>query len=119
LLSYTQFLVVVQFETAPLASCLCFAATAQHFLRYAGRYARRPPIAQRRIIEISQQEIKFLAKDRRLHRQVTVRLTPKEFLAAWTQHIPERYEHAVRSFVRMLQGYGRTSGSPSTADKSP
>jgi hypothetical protein len=70
----------------------------EHFLRYAGRYARRPPIAQRRIIEISQQEIKFLAKDRRLHRQVTVRLTPKEFLAAWTQHIPERYEHAVRSF---------------------
>jgi hypothetical protein len=66
----------------------------EHFLRYA----RRPPVAQRRIIEISQQEIKFLAKDRRLHRQVTVRLTPKEFLAAWTQHIPERYEHAVRSF---------------------
>jgi len=38
------------------------------------------------------------AKDRRLHRQVIVRLTPKEFLAAWIEHIPERYEHAVRSF---------------------
>jgi putative transposase len=70
----------------------------EHFLRYAGRYARRPPIAQRRIIGISKKEIKFWAKDRRLRRQVIVRLTPKEFLAAWAQHIPERYEHAVRSF---------------------
>lgn len=33
-----------------------------------------------------------------LHRQVIVCLTPKEFLAAWIEHIPERYEHAVRSF---------------------
>ena len=70
----------------------------QHFLRYAGRYARRPPIAQRRIIGINKQEIKFWAKDRRLRRQVIVSLTPKQFLAAWTQHITERYEHAVRSF---------------------
>jgi len=29
---------------------------------------------------------------------VIVRLTPKEFLGAWMQHIPECYEHAVRSF---------------------
>jgi hypothetical protein len=70
----------------------------EHFLRYAGRYARRPPIAQRRIIGISKQEIEFWAKDRRLRRPVIVRLTPKEFLAAWMQHIPERYEHAVRTF---------------------
>jgi hypothetical protein len=70
----------------------------EHFLRYAGRYARRPPIAQRRIIGISKQEVKFSAKDRRLRRQVIVRLTPKEFLAAWMVHIHERYEHAVRSF---------------------
>jgi Putative transposase/Transposase zinc-binding domain len=70
----------------------------EHFLRYAGRYARRPPIAQRRIIGISKQEIQFWAKDRRLRRQVLVCMTPKEFLAAWMQHIPERYEHAVRSF---------------------
>jgi hypothetical protein len=70
----------------------------EHFLRYAGRYARRPPIAQRRIIGISKKEIKFWAKDRRLRRQVIVSLTPKEFLIAWLDHIPERYEHAVRSF---------------------
>ena len=70
----------------------------EQFLRYAGRYARRPPIAQRRILEISKHEITFCAKDRRLRRQVIVRLTPKEFLGAWMQHVPERYKHAIRSF---------------------
>ena len=69
-----------------------------HFLRYAGRYARRPPIAQRRITGISKQEIMFWAKDRKQRRQIIMRRTPGEFLAAWMQHIPERYEHAVRSF---------------------
>ena len=63
----------------------------EHFLRYAGRYARRPPIAQRRITGISGQEIAFWAKDRRLRRQVMIRLTPKDFLAAWAQH---RYSSA-------------------------
>lgn len=70
----------------------------EHFLRYAGRYARRPPIAQRRIIGISKQEIRFWTKDRRLRHRVILRLTPEEFLTGWAQHIPERYEHAVRSF---------------------
>lgn len=70
----------------------------EHFLRYAGRYARRPPIAQRRITGISKHEIEFWANDRRLRRQVMIRLTPREFLAAWAQHVPECYEHAVRSF---------------------
>jgi hypothetical protein len=70
----------------------------EHFLRYAGRYARRPPISQRRITGISKQEITFWANDRRLRRRAIVRLTPKEFLAAWMQHIPEHYEHAVRCF---------------------
>jgi len=84
----------------------------EQFLRYAGRYARRPPIAQRRIIGISKQEITFWAKDRRLRRQVIVHLTPEEFLAAWMQHVPERYEHAVRSFGMFAP---RAIGSSSAA----
>lgn len=39
----------------------------EHFLRYAGRYARRPPIAQRRITAISTEEIQFWANDKRQH----------------------------------------------------
>jgi hypothetical protein len=70
----------------------------EHFLRYAGRYARRPPIAQRRIVSISEHEIVFWAKDRKLGHRLVARLPPKEFVSAWAQHIPDRYEHAVRSF---------------------
>lgn len=70
----------------------------EHFLRYAGRYARRPPIAQRRITSIDKQEITFWAKDRRLDSRTIVRLTPGEFIFAWMQHIPDDYEHTVRSF---------------------
>lgn len=33
-----------------------------------------------------------------LRRHVIVRLTPKEFLAAWMQHMPDNCEHAVRTF---------------------
>ena len=80
-------------------------------MRYAGRYARRPPIAQRRITSIRSKEITFLAKDRKLCRQVTVRLTPAEFLASWMQHIPDDYEHAVRSFGLFAPRAIRTSAA--------
>jgi len=83
----------------------------EHFLRYAGRYARRPPIARRRITSISTEEITFLAKDRKLRRQITVRLTPAEFLAAWMQHIPDEHEHAVRSFGLFAPRTTATTGA--------
>ena len=70
----------------------------EHFLRYAGRYARRPPIAQRRITGICTAEIRFWAKDKKQHCRRIVRLTPEEFISAWMAHIPNEYEHAVRSF---------------------
>jgi putative transposase len=65
---------------------------------YAGRYARRPPIAQRRITGICTEEIRFWAKDKKQHCRRIVRLTPEEFISAWMAHIPNEYEHAVRSF---------------------
>ncbi|HEY1464143.1 MAG TPA: transposase, partial [Terriglobales bacterium] len=70
----------------------------EHFLRYGGRYATRPPIAQRRITYISQKIIKFCAKDKKSGRFVMIELTPKKFISAWMQHIPDRYEHAIRAF---------------------
>ena len=69
-----------------------------HFLQYAGRYVRRPPIAQRRITWIGQRTVKFWYKDKKLRRRVEVHCSLKEFVDRWTQHIPERYQHAVRSF---------------------
>ena len=70
----------------------------EHFLLYAGRYVRRPPIAQRRITGIEDQTITFRTKDKRLGIWVDVQCSPEEFVDRWAQHIPERYQHAVRSF---------------------
>jgi Putative transposase len=69
-----------------------------HFLKYAGRYIRRPPIAQHRITLITDRTVAFWYKDKKLRRKVEVRCSPEEFVERWAQHIPERYTHAVRSF---------------------
>jgi Putative transposase len=70
----------------------------EHFLRYAGRYVRRPPIAQRRIADVGERTVTFWFKDKKLRRRVFVQCSLEEFIDRWTQHIPERYQHAVRSF---------------------
>jgi hypothetical protein len=63
-----------------------------------GRYARRPPIAQRRITYIGRTVIRFWVNDKKLRRRKVYQFSTEEFLRAWMQHIPDRYEHAVRSF---------------------
>ena len=65
---------------------------------YAGRYARRPPIAQHRFRTISRQEIRFVTKDTRMKRTVETTYTPAEFLATLADHVPDRYRHNVRYF---------------------
>jgi hypothetical protein len=70
----------------------------EHFLRYAGRYVRRPPIAQRRITDVGERTVTFWFKDKKLRRLVFVRCSLEEFIDRWAQHIPERYQHAVLSF---------------------
>jgi len=69
-----------------------------HFLKYAGRYVKRPPIAQRRITFIGERNVKFWYKDKKLHRRVEVECSMEEFIDRWAQHIPELRQHAVRSF---------------------
>ena len=70
----------------------------EHFLRYAGRYVRRPPIAERRIISISNGLVTFWYKDKRLGRRQTVTLTIEDFIDRWAQHLPGRYRHVMRYF---------------------
>jgi len=70
----------------------------EHFLRYAGRYVRRPPIAERRIVAISNGFVRFWYKDKRLRRRETVVCTVEEFIDRWAQHVPKRYRHSVRYF---------------------
>jgi hypothetical protein len=69
-----------------------------HFLRYAGRYARRPPIAQHRFEKITDTTVRFSLKDKRLKRRVSSECSPAEFVALLAEHVPDRYRHAVRYF---------------------
>lgn len=70
----------------------------KQFLLYAGRYARRPPIAQHRFRAINRQEISFVTKDTRTKRTVETKYTPADFLATLADHVPDRYRHNVRYF---------------------
>jgi hypothetical protein len=68
------------------------------YIKYAGRYIRRPPIAEHRITLITDRTVAFWYKDKKLRRKVEVRCSLEEFVERWAQHIPGRYEHSVRSF---------------------
>jgi putative transposase/transposase-like zinc-binding protein len=70
----------------------------EHFLRYCGRYVRRPPIAQWRILSIKNGLVRFWHKDKRLNRWITVQCTLEVFIDRWSRHIPKLYRHAVRHF---------------------
>jgi len=70
----------------------------KHFLAYAGRYARRPPIAQHRFRRIDREEIRFLTMDTRTKRMVETTYLPAAFLATLADHIPDRYRHNIRYF---------------------
>jgi hypothetical protein len=70
----------------------------KHFLQYAARYARRPPIAQRRIVEVTDGEVEFWTNDKRQGRKVTTRCSLLEFVVMLAEHVPDRYRHAIRHF---------------------
>ena len=70
----------------------------KQFLAYAGRYARRPPIAQRRFKRIDRHEVQFLTKDTRTKRMVTTKYTPADFVARLADHVPDRYRNNIRYF---------------------
>jgi putative transposase/transposase-like zinc-binding protein len=72
--------------------------STEHLLQYSGRYVRRPPIAQYRIIHIGNKMIRFLSKDKVLKRFVVAECTLEEFIDRWAQHIPRTNQHLVRNF---------------------
>jgi hypothetical protein len=72
--------------------------TRKHFLRYAGRYVRHPPIAEHRIIKVTDREVEFWKKDLKLKRRVNIRCSLEEFVALLSEHVPDRYRHAIRYY---------------------
>lgn len=70
----------------------------EHFIQYAGRYIRRPPLAQYRIQTSTDEEISFCTKDHKLKREVVTRYTPEDFIGLLADHVPDHYRHAIRHF---------------------
>jgi hypothetical protein len=81
------------------------------FLRYAGRYIRRPPIAQHRFAVITADEVQFWRKDLRQKRPVLTRYSMKEFAITLAEHVPDRYRHAVRYFGLLAPGAKRQTSA--------
>ncbi len=73
-------------------------SSKSHFLRYAGRYLRRPPIAQHRIIRVTDDDVEFWANDLKLKAWVKIKVSVEEFLALLIEHVPDRYIHGIRYF---------------------
>lgn len=72
--------------------------TKTRFLRYAGRYIRRPPIPLSHILGVTVRGVQFLAKDTRAKRMIQL-LWPKEtFIDTLSEHFPGYYKHAMRYF---------------------
>jgi hypothetical protein len=82
------------------------------FVRYAGRYIRRPPIAQHRVQEITDGQVQFWRKDLIQKRQVLTRYSIEEFVVTLAEHVPDRYRHAMRYFGLLApRSKGRTSAA--------
>lgn len=69
-----------------------------HFLRYAARYVRRPPIATWRLLKVTDKEVEYLAKDTKARLLVTTRATLPQFVRLLAAHVPDNYRHGIRYF---------------------
>jgi hypothetical protein len=69
-----------------------------YWLKHDGRYIRRPPVAQRRLVRKGIDRVEYLAKDTRNKRFVPMQYTNEEFVDLLIQHVPEPGLHAMRYF---------------------
>lgn len=78
--------------------------TKGQFLRYAGRYVRRPPIAQHRFVKITDGVVEFWRKDLKLKRRALTSYPIEEFVSLLAEHVHDRYRHAIRYFGLLAPG---------------
>lgn len=69
-----------------------------HFVGYAARYVRRPPIAMWRILKIIDGKVQFIAKDTKNERMVPAWCTLGKFVHLLGPHVPDHYRHGIRYF---------------------
>jgi hypothetical protein len=65
---------------------------------HIGRYIRKPPIAQKRLRRISDEDIEYLAKDTKHRRFTPLGYSKKAFVATLIPHVPDRYRNSMRYF---------------------
>jgi hypothetical protein len=73
-------------------------ASKSHFLRYAARYVRRPPLANWRLLEVTDRDVVFVAKDTKAKRLVPTSCQLLDFVRLLAPHVPDSYRHSVRYF---------------------
>ena len=69
-----------------------------HFVGYAARYVRRPPIAMWRIRKVIDRKVRFVAKATKIERMVQTWCTLDSFVRLLAMHVPDHYRHGVRYF---------------------
>jgi Putative transposase/Transposase zinc-binding domain len=69
-----------------------------HFLRYAARYVRRPPIANWRLLKVTNREVEFVAKETKAKRLVRTRCQLTDFVRLLAHHVPDSKRKAIRYF---------------------
>ena len=67
------------------------------FLMYVARYLRRPPIAPRRIMQITDRVVRFNTKDKKLG-PVTTEYSLADFVQKLADQVPDDYRHQPRYF---------------------
>ena len=72
--------------------------TKGQILRYAGRYIRRPPLAEHRILSANADEVRFLTKDLKTRTTVETSYPVEEFIDRLSNQVPDRYANNVRYF---------------------
>jgi hypothetical protein len=86
------------------------AMSKTKLLRYIGRYVRRPPIAEHRIIEINNNWVVFWTKDHKLKARVETWYSCERFVELLGEHIPDDYRHAIHHCGLLSpRGKNRTS----------
>jgi hypothetical protein len=78
--------------------------TKWQFLRYAGRYVRRPPVAQHRFEKITDGVVEFWRKDLKLKKRMLTSYPAEEFVSLLAEHVHDRYRHAIRYFGLLAPG---------------
>jgi hypothetical protein len=69
-----------------------------HFLGYAARYIRRPPIAQHRFREIDGLQVKFVTKDTATKSTMLDEIPKEDFVQILADHVPDKFCHSIRYY---------------------